>query len=214
MALITGPLPFPAQGLYAITPDLEWPPDVLAEQVGRAIAGGARVIQHRCKNPDKRFVEAEALVPICRSAGVPLIINDDVDLALDLGADGVHLGKDDAGLMKARKKTGPGFIIGISCYDSIDRALSAQAQGASYVAFGRFFPSRTKPTAPLAHLETLHEARQRLLVPIVAIGGITPDNGRVLLEAGAAVLAVIEGIFGEADVEQAARRFQPLFASE
>lgn len=202
---------FPERGLYAITPEHLSTIDALLNAVSAAIAGGAAVIQYRCKNTAERQAGAPHLLHLCREAGVPLIINDDVELAAEVGADGVHLGKDDGDMALARRALGPQAIIGVSCYDSLERAMAAEQSGASYVAFGRFFPSRSKPNAPCARLETLTEARRRIRLPIVAIGGITADNGSPLLSAGADLLAVIEGVFGSNDPEAAAARFQPLF---
>jgi thiamine-phosphate pyrophosphorylase len=201
----------PRRGLYAVTRADAAGAEALAAAVAAAALGGAALVQYRAK---AAAAEAEALAVLaaCRAVGVPLIINDDVELALRIGADGVHLGRDDAGPAEARRRLGPGAILGVSCYDSVDLALRAEDAGADYVAFGRFFPSKTKPGAPLARLETLRLARQRTQLPLVAIGGITPDNGHVLLAAGADFLAVVEGVFGEGDPEAAARRFAPLFA--
>jgi thiamine-phosphate pyrophosphorylase len=204
---------FPISGLYAITPDRDIAPEALAELVNNAIAGGARVIQLRCKNAAKRQAEAAAILPVCRRADIPLIINDDLELALRLGADGVHLGRHDASLESARRLLGVDAVIGVSCYDSVESALEAESRGASYVAFGRFFPSLTKPDAPCAHLHTLEQARRLLKLPIVAIGGITPSNASGLIAAGADVLAVIDAVFGDADVTAAARRFCSVFVS-
>lgn len=204
-------LPFPARGLYAITREGYADAATLAEAVAAAIRGGAAVVQYRAKSAAGHDAEAELLRSACRAGGVPFIVNDDVDLARRIGADGVHLGRDDAGLAEAREALGPDAIIGVSCYDSVERAVEAEALGADYLAFGRFFPSRTKPGAPCARLETLAEARERLRVPIVAIGGITAENGGALLEAGAGVLAVVDGVFGAGDPERAARRFLPLW---
>lgn len=203
-------LPFPVRGLYAITREGYPSPAALAEVVTAAIRGGAAVVQYRAKSAGGE-AEAELLLAVCRAGGVPLIVNDDVALACRIGADGVHLGREDQGLREARAALGPDAIIGVSCYDSVEQALLAEAAGADYVAFGRFFPSATKPEAPRARLETLAETKCRLKIPIVAIGGITPENGGALLEAGADFLAVIEGVFGGDDPEASARRFRPLF---
>jgi thiamine-phosphate pyrophosphorylase len=205
-------LPFPRHGLYAVTGEGHADVEALARAVRAAIAGGAAAIQYRCKSSEDRLAAARRFLTECHLAQVPLIINDDVDLALEIGADGVHLGKDDIPLEEARERLGPSAIVGMSCYDSVERAEEAQRQGASYVAFGRFFPSRSKPAAPCAHLETLTEARSRLAIPIVAIGGITADNGGQLIRAGADLLAVIDAVFGNQDPAVAAKRFQPLFA--
>jgi len=202
---------FPLSGLYAITAEHHSTPEQLAQAVNAALRGGAKLIQYRAKSAHDRLAEARLVLAECRAAGVPLIINDDVELAFAINADGVHLGKDDGSVQQARERLGQGAIIGVSCYDSVERALEAQAQGASYAAFGRFFPSASKPNAPCAHLETLIEAKRKLSIPLVAIGGITPDNGKTLLNAGADMLAVIDAVFGTDDPERAAAAFQPLF---
>lgn len=204
---------FPARGLYAITREAYSGTAALVEAVAAAIRGGAGAIQYRAKNSHDREGEARSLRRLCRSKGVPFLINDDVELALRVGADGVHVGKTDMGLPGARQRLGAEAIIGVSCYDSMALALDAERQGASYVAFGRFFPSRTKPHAPCARLETLMEAKQRLNLPVVAIGGITAHNGSALLAAGATHLAVIEGVFGGPDPEFAASEFRGCFGS-
>jgi thiamine-phosphate pyrophosphorylase len=205
------PIPFPRSGLYAVTragyPDAA----ALAEAAAAAVQGGAAAVQYRAKAAADPLAEAERLLAACRKAGVPLIVNDDVDLALRIGADGVHLGRDDLRPVEARRRLGSDLIIGVSCYDSVELALRAEAEGADYAAFGRFFSSLTKPGAPAARLETLALAKQRVRIPLVAIGGVTPDNGRRLLEAGADLLAVVEGVFGAGDPEILARCYAPLF---
>lgn len=201
------------RGLYAITdPDII-PADKLVQAVARAIQGGAAMIQYRDKrnDPDRRRFEVQDLVTLCRPLGKPLIINDDVELAAEVGADGVHLGRDDGAVSDARGRLGNGAIIGVSCYNELERAREAVADGADYVAFGSFFPSSTKPHAVRADSELLRAAREELRVPIVAIGGITPENGGTLVEAGADLLAVITGVFGQEDVESAARAYSRLF---
>jgi len=204
------------QGLYAITP-LNAPPEPrLAEQVAEAIAGGARMVQYRDKagDADRRTREAAELLQVCRSHGVPLIINDDVELALRVGADGVHLGREDPDPEEARRRLGDRAIIGVSCYDQMERAWWAQAVDAQYVAFGRFFPSMTKPQAVSASPELLRQARRELRIPLVAIGGITPENSAALIAAGADMLAVVQGIFARPDIRSAAQAFSRLFATE
>lgn len=203
---------FPNSGLYAITQTENKSPDVVVLEVEAALRGGARAIQYRDKQPHDAVALAQRLVELCRRYAVPLIINDDADLALRVGADGVHLGQDDSSIEAARAKLGADAIIGVSCYDSVERAAAAEAQGATYAAFGRFFPSQSKPLASPAHLDTLRQAKSRLHIPIVAIGGILSENGALLLEAGADVLAVIGGVFDH-DPEGSARRFQALFRS-
>ncbi len=201
------------QGLYAIT-DGELATHLdLTEQVTAALEGGARIIQYRDKGSDRqrRLAETTGLLQLTRIHNALLIINDDVGLANEIGADGVHLGRDDSDLERARFQLGPDAIIGISCYNRLDLAWQAQQAGADYVAFGRFFPSRTKPQAIQADLELLSKARLELNLPLVAIGGITPENGAPLISAGADMLAVIHGVFGQPDVRQACLQFKPIF---
>jgi thiamine-phosphate pyrophosphorylase len=200
-------------GLYAIA-DTQYLDDTrLLPAVGEALAGGARVIQYRDKKHDTadRARQATELASLCRKHGALFIINDDVDLTKQVQAAGVHLGREDASLEQARAQLGPQPIIGVSCYNDLARAVRAQDEGADYVAFGSFFPSRTKPQAVRAGLELLCAAKQKLRIPVVAIGGITPENGAHLLAAGADALAVIEGVFGQADVRAAAERYMQLF---
>ncbi|MBK1722390.1 thiamine phosphate synthase [Thiocystis violacea] len=204
------------RGLYAITPETTTHPVALADQVAAAIQGGARVIQYRDKRADshRRRAEGSALLALCKAAGVPLIINDDLQLALALGADGVHLGRDDPDPREAREQLGADAIIGVSCYDRLALAETAQAQGASYVAFGSFFPSPTKPKAVRPSPDLLTEAHARLEIPLVAIGGITSQNGGLLIAAGADMLAVVSGVFAQPDIAAAARAYTNLFPTE
>ncbi len=200
-------------GLYTIA-DTQYLDDAhLTPAVGEAIAGGARIVQYRDKKHGAadRARQATELASLCRRHGALFIINDDVELAKQVQAAGVHLGREDASLAQARAQLGPQAIIGVSCYNELARAIQAQNEGADYVAFGSFFPSRTKPQAVRAGLELLCEAKQHLHIPVVAIGGITPENGAHLLAAGADVLAVIEGVFGQADIKAAAQRYTRLF---
>ncbi len=200
---------FPARGVYAIT---NGPRHDLAGAVDAALSGGAVVVQYRDKSPDhgRRRAEAHALNESCSRRNVPLIINDDIELAADIGAAGVHLGEDDADIAAARDRLGANAIIGVSCYDSLDRAHAAAKSGADYLAFGSFFASPTKPSARHATVELLRAAKP-IGLPLVAIGGITPENAPSLLDAGADFLAVISGIFATSHVEQATRRYANLF---
>lgn len=201
---------FPQTGLYAITQTDKKSHQQIVNDVSLAIKGGAVVIQYRDKNPVDATSLGMALLDVCHVYHVPLLINDDVEFALKIGADGVHLGKDDGVINDAREKLGNDAIIGVSCYNDINRALTAEAEGADYVAFGRFFPSTSKPLAAPAKLETLQQAKNKINIPIVAIGGILPKNGGQLLEAGADLLAVIGGLFKD-DVEKSAQNYQSLF---
>lgn len=203
---------FPRQGLYLISRDDPETGTGWEDELVAGIRGGAAVVQYRVKHARDPERSAGRILARCQAAGIPFIINDDVELAAAVGADGVHLGGEDASPTSARNRLGPQAIIGVSCYDDPELAVAAVEQGVDYVAFGRFFPSATKPHAPCARLETLKEARNRCHVPIVAIGGITLENGQLLLDAGADLLAVIEGVLGgEGGPESTARRFRKLW---
>jgi len=209
------PLPskIPSCGLYALTDAQLIPAEYFIETVESALRGGVKVLQYRDKSIDqsKRLKQAQALKTLCHAYAVPLIINDDIQLAQQVKADGVHLGKDDGMLVDARERLGQQAIIGISCYNQLERALQAQGQGADYVAFGSFYPSSTKPQALRATTDLLRQAKQCINLPIVAIGGIDVDNAQVLLDAGADFLAVVSGIFGQTDVRAAAESYHVLF---
>lgn len=200
---------FPLCGLYAIS---DGPRSDLLDACTAALDGGASILQYRDKGSDhaRRRHEATALQALCASRHVPLIVNDDIDLAAAVGAAGVHLGEDDGAIGSARARLGADAIIGASCYDSLDRARAMAAAGADYLAFGAFFASPTKPLARSASLQLLRDARE-LGLPLVAIGGLTPDNARSLINAGADMLAVISAVFGAADIRAAAHAFAALF---
>ena len=200
-------------GLYAIADSSYLSTEQFVPAVRAALEGGARVIQYLDKKsePPQRAAIARALNTLCREHNVPLIINDDAVLTASVGAAGVHLGRDDPNIGAARAALGDAALIGVSCYNELARARVARDAGADYVAFGRFFPSRTKPQAVPATLELLRAARAELNIPIVAIGGITPENGASLIAAGADALAVIEGVFNQPDIRAAAERYARLF---
>lgn len=201
----------PSLGLYAIT---NGPRSDLLDVCVSVLGNGAALLQYRDKTNDtvRRLTEACALVRLCANYHVPLIINDDVNLAIEVGAAGVHLGKDDIDVPAAREKLGPNAIIGVSCYNSLERARNLAASGADYLAFGSFFASPTKPRAQHAEMHLLQEA-QALELPIVAIGGITAENGASLIAAGANFLAAISSIFDTPDIGASTRRFVQLFDS-
>lgn len=203
-------------GLYAITAPPADSSVSLIIQVEQALLGGARVIQYRDKSGERtrRQHEATALAKLCQKHDALLIINDDPALALAVGASGVHLGRDDAAYAEARALLGPDAIIGVSCYNQLDLAAAAQEMGADYIAFGRFFPSRSKPLAVQADPNLLRQARRALSLPLVAIGGITPENGGLLIAAGADMLAVIHGVFGQPDIRAASAQYKKLFQPE
>jgi len=202
-------------GVYAITPesaDTQW----LLTMSEAALKGGVAVMQYREKTGDvaRRHEQASELLALCRHYGVPFIVNDDLRLADLVGADGVHLGRDDGSIREARIVLGPGKMIGVSCYQDLERAKEVERLGADYVAFGSFFPSPTKPNASLADVSVLRMASRGITLPIVAIGGITVDNARALLDAGADAIAVISALFDAPDVEAAARQLNALFEIE
>lgn len=199
-------------GLYAISDGHH---DGMTERVAAAIRGGAGMVQYRDKGTDatRRLAQARELAALCARHRVPLVINDDVALAAASGADGVHLGRNDGAIADARAQLGDDAIIGASCYDDLELARQHAAQGASYLAFGSFFPSSSKPDAVRAAPDLLTQARD-LGLPLVAIGGITADNGAALLAAGADWLAVISALFDAPDVCAAAKLFSPLFDTE
>jgi len=195
------------RGLYAITPE-SGESEALLRQVAQALEGGIACLQYRRK-ARQNAREARALAVLCRASGVPFIVNDDVDIALAAGADGVHLGRDDGDVAAARLKLN-GKILGVSCYDSLAAARGAVAAGANYIAFGSVFASPTKPGAVRAPLSLFSEARA-LGVPLVAIGGITLENAPQVLAAGADALAVISDLFDAPDVAARARAYGKLF---
>jgi thiamine-phosphate pyrophosphorylase len=201
---------WPGRGLYAIT---DGPRTDLLEVAAQALAGGARLLQYRDESDDapRRHAEATALLQLCRAGDVPLIIDSDVDLARIVGAHGVHLSGADDDVGAARAELGAQAIIGVSCRGSLHRAQVAVRAGASYISFGTFFLSPTKPLAPRVSIDLLRQSAA-LGVPRVAIGGITPDNGASLVEAGAEYLAAISAVFRGTDARAAAQRFTDLYS--
>ncbi len=202
---------WPRRGLYLLTPDDTDTARLLA-RVQPLLQAGVAMLQYRNKTADTRLRrdQARALLVLCREFNTPLILNDDWQLAAELGADGAHLGEHDGELRAARAALGAGAILGASCYDRFDFAERAAADGASYLAFGAFFASGTKPSARRADPQVLRDA-SRLALPRVAIGGITPDNGAILVDAGADMLAVIGAVFDAADPLAALRAFHSCF---
>ncbi|GGU58541.1 thiamine-phosphate synthase [Pseudomonas laurentiana] len=204
------------RGLYAIT-DSQLLAGRLLSHVEAALDGGVTLLQYRDKSDDaaQRLREAEALARLCERYTTRLIINDDAELAARLGV-GVHLGQTDGPLTPARTLLGRQAIIGSTCHAQLELAEQAAREGASYVAFGRFFNSVTKPGAPAASVELLEQARSRIKLPIAVIGGITLDNAAPLVAHGADLLAVIHGLFGAdcaQEVTRRARAFNALFES-
>lgn len=199
-------------GLYAITPDLADTARLL-RMADAALSGGARLLQYRNKVADSalRLEQARGLAKMCRAHAVPLIINDHLDLALAVDAEGLHIGAEDGSIEEAHRKLGPGRILGVTCYRKIENALEAARIGASYVAFGGFFASPVKGGTGGAPMSILGEAKRRAGLPVVAIGGITVDNAPQLIAAGADSVSVITALFGAPDIKAAAERFRALF---
>lgn len=202
------------KGLYAIT-DPELMGSDLIAKTEQALLGGINILQYRNKTAsiEQQEQEAHTLARLCKNYNVTFIINDNVELAIKVNADGVHLGQKDTQLLQARKLLGKNKIIGVTCNNHIELAQVAQAQGADYVAFGRFFNSLTKPAAPQAELSLLNEAKKLISVPIVAIGGITQEFAPLLLKEGVDMLAVIQGIFAQEDILNATRQFVEIIDS-
>jgi thiamine-phosphate pyrophosphorylase len=200
-------------GLYAITPDGIDTKRLLV-MTQKALAGGAKLIQYRNKIADAqlRHKQAKKLHHLCREYDVPLIINDHLDLALKIGAEGLHVGHNDISINEARRTLGNTKIIGASCYNRIELAMKAENQGADYVAFGAFFASVTKPDAVTAPLELLCLAKQKLRKPVVAIGGITLLNANLLIERGGDAIAVSDALFSTQDVQSTAQSFSQPFS--
>lgn len=209
------PMPHPAasrpRGVYLLTPD-EGDTARLLQQTAPLLAAGVHWLQYRNKTASDtlRRQQATALQALCAAHGVPLIINDDAGLAHAVGAAGAHLGEDDGALAAARALLGPDAILGASCYDDPALAERAVAAGASYVAFGAFFPSRSKTTTRRAHPDLLRQSAA-LGVPRVAIGGLTPDNVRPVISAGADLIAVISSVYQAADPVAALRAYLACF---
>lgn len=203
------------RGLYVITDTVHFTRDALVRAVADAIAGGARIVQYRDKSDAlaRRLAEASALRSLTLEHEVLFLINDDLDLAEAVAADGVHLGREDGAINAARARLGSDAVIGASCYNSFERARDAAQAGVDYVAFGSFFSSTTKPDAVPAGLELLTRAKQELSVPVCAIGGITKETAPGLITAGADMLAVISAVFAATDIEVAARDFSTLWPS-
>ncbi len=206
--------PLLKKGLYAITPNMV-KTEVLLTKVELVLKGGIALLQYRDKisTPAGKALRAYAIHQLCLKYKVPLIINDDPELALACQAEGVHLGQTDGSIQFARRLLGEKAIIGMTCHHDLSLAITAEKQGANYVAFGRFFHSSTKPGAPFATIETLINAKKTLSIPVVAIGGIKLCNAKPLVDKGADYLAVAENIFSADNVSESCQGFSKLFPS-
>ena len=201
------------RGLYAITDDHLIPEEHFSQAVELALQGGTRIIQYRDKssNQQKRLQQASTMNALCKQYQAVCIINDDIELTKAVNADGVHLGKDDALISLARQQLGEDAIIGISCYDDLDLAIAAEKNSADYVAFGAMFSSSTKPEAINADIALISEAKQKLSIPVCAIGGITNSNIQQLIQQGVDMTAVINSLFSAGNIKDAANRLSKNF---
>lgn len=199
-------------GIYAITDAKLMGPNLI-DMVEQSILGGIHILQYRNKTADieQQEKEAQLLSQLCKKRKILFLVNDDIELAIKVDADGVHLGQNDTLIKEARNSLGKNKIIGITCHNKIELAQKAQNDGADYVAFGRFYPSKTKPNATQANLSLISSARKLISIPIVAIGGITPDCAPSLLKEGAHMLAIVHGIFGQHDILHATRQFVKIY---
>jgi thiamine-phosphate pyrophosphorylase len=209
---MTKPSPYNINGLYVVTPDTQ-EVNLLCTKVRSALDGGAKLVQYRNKSADShlRLRQATALLALCRAYGVPLIINDHLDLCVTIDADGLHLGATDCDWAAAKRLIGPNKILGASCYNQLELARKAQTVGASYAAFGACFSSETEPSAVNAPLSLFQEAKKVLNIPLVAIGGITLQNAPSVIEAGADALAVVTDVFLDDDIQGISQRYTALF---
>ena len=200
------------KGLYLVTPDWD-DTDRLVSISEAGLKGGAALLQYRHKtaSPSLRREQATALLALCRRQGKPFIINDYPELCVELDADGIHIGGTDASVAEVRRQVGPDRIVGSSCYGSLELAQSAQAAGASYVAFGGFYPSRIKKYEVSTPVDIVTRARQAVALPNVVIGGMTRENAVPLIAAGADMVAVISSVYFADDPEGAARALAGLF---
>lgn len=200
-------------GLYAVTPDTP-DTDRLCKIVGYALSSGTRCLQYRNKTADHRLrlIQSKAVQAVCRQYDVPLIINDHLDIAREIDADGLHVGRRDTPIIEARKLLGRNKIIGASCYNRLEWAIAAEKAGADYAAFGAFYPSVTKTDTVQATATLLDQARKQLRIPIVAIGGINLNNAEILIMHGCDTIAVSQALFGAEDIRSTAWNFSRLFS--
>ena len=200
------------QGLYLVTPNWDDTAHLLAV-TEQALQAGVALLQYRHKEaaPELRREQATALLALCRRYKVPFIVNDYTDLCVLLGADGVHVGGTDATVAQTRAILGPDKIIGASCYGDMQRAIDAQAAGASYVAFGGFYLSRVKQYAVTTSPAILDAARAVIALPTVVIGGMTPVNARPLVERGADLVAAVSSVYLSDDPAATVAGFNALF---
>lgn len=199
-------------GLYLVTPDWDDTAQLL-QVTEQALQGGVRLLQYRHKTAPAALQreQAVALQQLCRQYACPFVINDHLALCQELDTDGVHVGATDTGVAQARRMLGPDKIVGASCYGDLALALAAQTDGASYVAFGGFYPSRVKRYPVTTPVTILSEAAAQIHLPKVVIGGMTATNAAPLVQEGAQMVAAISSVYQAPDPQQAARQFAMLF---
>lgn len=200
------------KGLYLVTPDWD-DTEALIKATEIALAAGVSLLQYRHKTAtgELRLEQASALLKLCRQYDVPFIVNDHIDLCVALDADGIHVGGTDASVAAVRSLIGKNKILGASCYGDFSLAEQAQIAGASYVAFGGFYPSRVKKYEVSTQVSIVSKAKSDLMLPVCVIGGMTPENARPLVKEGADMVAAISSVYGATDVATAAREFASLF---
>ena len=200
-------------GPYAITPDLNQTNDLL-NKTRQVLEGGVKLVQYRNKsaNDSLRREQAKLLLPLCREHNALLIINDHLEIAIEIDADGVHVGKNDVSVSAAKNQLGQNKIVGTSCYNQLDLAMQAQKDGADYIAFGAFFSSLTKPNAVSVSISLVNQAQKALSIPIVGIGGIQLTNARTVIQSGCAAIAVCHDLFQAENIKATAEHYVQLFA--
>ena len=205
-----------SKGIYLVTEHERLPFARLLSITESLLPKGIAALQYRNKQADsaQKRIEARQLQTLCKTWKVPFIINDDISLAIELQADGVHLGRDDGSCSEARKRLGPNMLMGISCNNDINRANQAVQDGADYIAFGAMFPTSSKTNTVQATPDLIRQAKQRYTIPIVAIGGITPENCGPVINAGADLLAVISSVYLASDPAQVIDNFNKLMAKK
>jgi len=201
------------KGLYAITDEQLIAEKHFSKTIELVLQGGARIIQYRDKssNQQKRFQQASLVSSFCKQYQAISIINDDIELAKAVNADGVHLGKDDDSISSAKQILGEQAIIGMSCYNDISLAIAAEKNKVDYVAFGAMFSSQTKPDAANANLDIISDAKRLLSIPVCAIGGITDKNIQQLIQNGADMAAVISSLFSADDIKHSTHLLSQYF---
>ena len=200
------------KGLYLVTPDWD-DTDALIKATETALSVGVGLLQYRHKtaNSELRLEQASALLKLCRQHNVPFIVNDHIDLCIELDADGIHVGGTDASVAVVRTLIGKDKILGASCYGDFALAEQAQIAGASYVAFGGFYPSRVKKYEVSTSPSIVSKAKSQLTLPVCVIGGMTPDNAKPLVKEGADMVAAISSVYSADDIAVAVKEFAALF---